>query len=105
MSVGGYRLTPDHQNNRLQLCDGKAFLSSPKSIKQKNKNKNKQKMFNKKKNQEKGGGRKSAAHEKDPDVFLYSLRLLRKNYTASRLSGELRRLTAGFRDGQAQPSV
>lgn len=48
MSVSGCRLTPDHQNNWLQLCDGEVVLSAPKSISQKNKKnvKNKQKIFN-----------------------------------------------------------
>lgn len=60
MFVPGYRLTPDHQNHCLLLCDCNAFsLSAPKFNKQKKEKK-------KKKNEEKGEGRKSASCKKDP---------------------------------------
>lgn len=43
VSVSGYRLSPDHENNWLQLGDVEVVLSAPKSMIQKNLNKKKPK--------------------------------------------------------------
>ena len=55
MSVSGYRLTPDHENNCLQLCDGEVVLSAPKSN-QKLKNKKTKYAKQKEKNRKREEG-------------------------------------------------